>query len=323
MKYTFFVSFFLEVSVVRKDFLNMNCICESSLYGVCGCKTKYHLPIGLPLYDGHCHVDLFFNYGLNEMDFMKQLSNGRKMVLIDNRHQYYRWVRSDELKMPNTKIYTTYGIHPKYIPSNREYIFEQLRNIFKSEINMKREIVGIGECGLDATSSSSIEMQLMVFRVQLKLAAEFNLPVVLHGRGINLFNVMLEELKLHLNREHKIHWHCINPQSDLKAITNFCAYFDNGCIGLNCSIIPKGDIELENSFHKWLISQENILHRIIIETDFPFLKPTIVENNQYNPISGIVLTAQHIVNVLRKKKMNTTKIIDQSNGNIRQIYNID
>ena len=69
----------------------MNAICEHSLYTIWSCKKKYHLPLTLPLYDGHCHVDLFFKYGLNYDDFNMQFSHGRKMICIDNRHQHYRW----------------------------------------------------------------------------------------------------------------------------------------------------------------------------------------------------------------------------------------
>ena len=66
----------------------MNAICEKSFYTICSCKQKYHLPLTLPVYDGHCHVDLFFKYGFDKNDFNMQLAHGRKIVLIDNRHHY-------------------------------------------------------------------------------------------------------------------------------------------------------------------------------------------------------------------------------------------
>lgn len=69
--------------------MEMNAICESSLYGICRCKKKYHMPLNLPLYDGHCHVDLFFKYGLTQDKFIEMLAGGRKITLIDNKHQHY------------------------------------------------------------------------------------------------------------------------------------------------------------------------------------------------------------------------------------------
>ena len=261
---SFFRSFCLDILTFENFSVKTNSICESSLYSICGCKNKFHLPMNLPLYDGHCHVDLFFSYGLNEANFNRQLSNGRRTIFIDNWHWFHRWFTNYELKIPNTKVCTTYGIHPKYVPSNLEQVFVQLQNIFKNPSIVTTEIVAIGECGLDETSTSSYELQLNVFKSQLKLAAELNLPLVLHGRGINSFDLMLNELKLNLNRNHKIHWHCINPRNDLNVISTFLHHFENSLVGLNCSIIPGNDLELENSFHKWFLGEENIFGRTTI-----------------------------------------------------------
>jgi hypothetical protein len=89
-KLVHFCIFFIHsiVFIIQTYFIEMNAICEHSLYNICSCKKKYHLPLTLPLYDGHCHVDLFFKYGLNYNDFNIQLSHRRKIIFIDNRHQH-------------------------------------------------------------------------------------------------------------------------------------------------------------------------------------------------------------------------------------------
>lgn len=301
----------------------MNCICEKSLYDQCSCKTNYHLPMSLPLYDGHCHLDLFFNNGLNATDFNDRLLAKRKMIFIDNRHHFHKWFVSHEFINLNAKIYRTYGLHPKHLPSNLQKAFEQLHNIFTNHANLSFKTVGIGECGLDDTSKYSYDLQLHVFQFQLKLAAKLQLPLVIHGRGIHSFRKILNELMIHLNPLHKIHWHCVNASSDLNVISDFIHYFNHSYIGLNGSIFSQNDVESQKTFNKWLIAQDNILSKIIIETDYPFLRPFVLEQQQYNPISGIIHTAQQIVNILRKKNTNTTKVIDQSNHNIRQMYSID
>ena len=145
----------------------MNGICENSLYGVCRCKNGYHLPIGLPLFDGHCHIDLFFRYGLNKNDLYTQLSNGRRIVFIDNRHQHYRWYIDYELLHDNIKIYTTFGIHPKYLSTNIDNVLNELENIFKNDVNNVTKKVGIGECGLDISSNYPLDLQLIVFKKQI------------------------------------------------------------------------------------------------------------------------------------------------------------
>ncbi|CAF3953067.1 unnamed protein product, partial [Rotaria sp. Silwood1] len=263
----------------------MNAICEDSLYNRCLCKEKYNLPINLPLYDGHCHVDLFFKYGLNENIFNKQLSNGRKIILIDNRHQYNRWFINYGLESPNIKIYTTYGIHPKYISLKPQNKFKQLNDIFGNKFTTNTTKVAIGECGIDATSKFLYDVQLNIFRYQLKLAAELNLPVILHGRGSDSFQIMLYELKHHLNYTHRIYWHSINQKADLPIISNFLQHFSNSNIGLNGSSILQHNDELQKNFNNWLHAQDHILNRIILESDFPFLRPPVLQDHQYNPIS--------------------------------------
>ncbi|CAF1676331.1 unnamed protein product [Adineta ricciae] len=301
----------------------MNAICEGSLYNICSCKKKYHLPLGLSLYDGHCHVDLFFKYGFNEVDFNSQLAYGRKIVLIDNRHHYQRWFINYMIDNPNAKIFTTYGIHPKYIPINHERALQELKNIFENKINLNTSKVAIGECGIDDTSRSSFDSQLFTFRSQLQIAATLNIQVVLHGRGENSFQIILNELKKFLNHNHNIQWHCINTNSDLNIISDFLNYFNNSFIGLNGSVIAQDDPESQKQFNSWLINQTNIIDRIILETDFPFLRPPGLDPYRYTPVSGITFTAQYIVNVLRMKNMNTTKLIDKSNSNIQRMYVIN
>ena len=71
--------------LVARDYpRKMNGVCETSLYHACRCKEKYHLSIGLLLYNAHCHIDLFFNYGLDRTELIRQLSDGRRMTFIDS-----------------------------------------------------------------------------------------------------------------------------------------------------------------------------------------------------------------------------------------------
>ncbi|CAF3250997.1 unnamed protein product [Rotaria sp. Silwood2] len=245
----------------------MTAICENSLYDISSCKKKYHLPLTLPLFDGHCHVDLFFKYGLNQNDFNVQLSYGRKIIFIDSRHQYYRWFANYEIQSPNVKIFTTYGIHPKYLPSDPQCVLQQLDDIFKNKLQLNTTTVGIGECGLDDTSNYSHDFQLYILKYQVKLADELKLPIVLHGRGITSFETMLRELKIHLNDTHRIQWHCINSKSDLNIILNFLNYFKNSLIDVNGSMTTPNDNESQKLFNNWLLARQDILNRIIIETD--------------------------------------------------------
>ena len=155
------------------------------------------------------------------------------------------------------------------------------------------------------------------------MAAELKLPLVLHGRGESVFVSMLDGMRRHLDREHRIHWHCINPKTDLITIASFLGDFPNSFLGFNCSSFSEADTSLQNTFNAWLLDRQNVPERMALETDFPFLKPLCLLVEQYSPVSAITFTAHYLVNVLRRKKFNTARMIDQSNANIRTLYGID
>jgi Tat protein secretion system quality control protein TatD with DNase activity len=141
------------------------------------------------------------------------------MTFIDNRHHYHRWFVKYDFQVLSATIYTTYGTHPKYLASKIEQAAQELNEIFGNGINANTITVGVGECGLDQTRSWSYDHQLIVFRIQLRLATEFKLPLVLHGHGQIVCAWMPDEMRLHLDQMHRIHWHCINPKSDLTTMT--------------------------------------------------------------------------------------------------------
>lgn len=68
------------------------------------------------------------------------------------------------------------GIHPWHIYSLN------LQNAFKELycISTSKNLVAIGECGLDKFSKTDIQIQIKVFEKQLLLAEQLNLPVIVH-----------------------------------------------------------------------------------------------------------------------------------------------
>ncbi|CAF3376199.1 unnamed protein product [Rotaria sp. Silwood2] len=310
---------FLEIETVLNDTISDKGETERTIS-----KFKnYHLPLTLPLYDGHSHIDLFYNYGYKHTDLIQQLSGGRKIVLIDNRHKYFRWLHNYQLSTPNATVYTTFGIHPKYIPDDLDLQIKRLEEIFVQKVNIKTKLCALGECGLDTTSENSYESQMKTFQEQLKLASKLSLPLVLHCRGKDLFSPMLKAVKQYLHPTHSIHWHCIHATTNLTVIFEYLNYYYKSYVALNGLSIYNDDIELQKTFIRWLNTQHNITERIILESDFPFAKSKLLQNSQFNIVSSITITAQYIVDVLRQKNMNTTKLIHRSNNNIRQMYNID
>lgn len=74
--------------------------------------------------------------------------------------------------------HATYGLHPVYLAQHHPEHLTELRHWLATE-----RVVAIGECGLDFyLPHPDIPSQEQWFQAQLKLACEFDLPLIIHAR---------------------------------------------------------------------------------------------------------------------------------------------
>lgn len=107
------------------------------------------------------------------------------MTQFINIHTHYYSKNNSDLSLYNyryqedtTEVLGTVGLHPFDIKEN--YI-EQLNNI-KSLFTYKN-ILAIGECGLDKNSAVSIDKQIEVFEFQIQESIKLNKPLIIHLVG--------------------------------------------------------------------------------------------------------------------------------------------
>ena len=81
------------------------------------------------------------------------------------------------------------GLHPLDVDQWRDDTAEQIRRLAQSD----GRVVAIGETGLDFFKSDSVELQKVALRAQLEIAADLNLPVIVHCRDAAV--AMAEELE--------------------------------------------------------------------------------------------------------------------------------
>ena len=75
-------------------------------------------------------------------------------------------------------LFPAYGLHPMYLSEHRPAHLEDLRTWIERE-----KPVAVGECGLDFfVEGLDAETQQQYFDGQLRLAREFDLPVIVHAR---------------------------------------------------------------------------------------------------------------------------------------------
>lgn len=75
-------------------------------------------------------------------------------------------------------LYPAYGLHPMYLDAHRPEHLTELRGWLERE-----RPVAVGECGLDFfVEGLDAEAQQLYFDAQLRLAHEFDLPLIVHAR---------------------------------------------------------------------------------------------------------------------------------------------
>ena len=88
------------------------------------------------------------------------------------------WEKLRALCAAEAGLFPAYGLHPMYLPEHRPEHLVALRECIKRE-----HPVAVGECGLDFfVEGLDVSQQSLYFDGQLRLARDFELPVIVHAR---------------------------------------------------------------------------------------------------------------------------------------------
>jgi len=135
--------------------------------------------------DTHCHLDAH-EFGAASLDIARSAAElGVGMIVIPavERGNFAR-VRDLAAGAPNVSY--ALGIHPIFVPAAHEQDLGVLRLTVEQAMSDPR-FVGIGEIGLDffvpaLCEPAMVEKQVHFLRAQLRIARDFDLPVLTHVR---------------------------------------------------------------------------------------------------------------------------------------------
>ncbi len=135
----------------------------------------------MPLIDTHTHLD-FPDF---DSDRSQVLANARasavERLVVLGVYQS-NWQRVWELAQTQDGVYAALGLHPVYLQQHQPEHLLELRT-WLERLRGEEKLCAIGEFGLDYyLPELDRERQQTLFEAQLKLAAEFDLPVLLHVR---------------------------------------------------------------------------------------------------------------------------------------------
>ena len=172
-------------------------------------------------------------------------------------------------------IFLMMGLHPTYVKDNYK---AELQHV-ETEL-AKRKFYAIGEIGIDLYwDKTHLKEQQDAFRHQIKLAKQYQLPIVIHCRDAfdEIFEILEEEKATNLFGI----FHCFTGtyEQALQAIS------------YNMKLGIGGVVTFKNGKIDQFLNQIDAKH-IVVETDSPYLSP--------NPYRGKRNESSYIVNVIQK-----------------------
>ena len=249
--------------------------------------------------DTHCHLDKLDSTPEAAVNEAKD-AGVQQMLTISVDEQSLDFVLNAVRKFP--EVYGSVGFHPHDASSLNESLENKIRQLAQAE----DKLIAIGETGLDYHYMySPVEVQQQVFRQQLMLAEELNLPIVMHSREA-------EADTLNILRE--------IPVKSLGVAHSFTSSFEMArklvdmgwYLGINGIVTFKNAEDLREVV-RWLP-----LEKLLLETDSPFLAPIPFRGKPNKP-AHIPAIATFVAEL---KNISLQQLAEHTNENAQRLFKL-
>lgn len=290
---------------------------------------------GFMIIDSHAHLD-FIDDLEGSLARAKEAGVGKIISVGTTIEESRRIIAFAEKHLDNKlKIFTTVGIHPKDGKEEVEKLgvdelIHRLREIAKSS----KKVVAIGECGLDfyeisdkqkATSEEEKRLQRKLFEEQIKLAAELNLPLVVHCRNgwDDVFDLISSSVRSRHSREseNQILKQVQDDDSGLSGVFHSWTGDWNAAkaaLDLGFYISFSGIVTFKNSPTVQDVAKKAPIDRILVETDSPFLAPEPLRGQKNEP-ERVKIVCKFIADI-RKESFDSISL--QTTENAERLFQI-
>jgi len=220
--------------------------------------------------------------------------------------------RAVELAEKYDELYAMVGVHPEIVSDKdkilallrKEKVFFELEKLIKSS----KKIVGVGEIGMDFyrdRERKTKEMQINLFRAQLELAAELDLPVMIHMREAE------EEIRsqkgltlLGLRGQ----FHCWGGSGKMLEWVLESGFYVSFC----------GNVTYKSAGELREMLKTVPPDRLLLETDGPYLVPEPLRGKEkVNEPKNVKIIAEFIA---KTKDVDIDKLTDITTENARCLY---
>ena len=217
------------------------------------------------LFDTHAHMD-DLAFAEDRKELLQELPNHQIGLLMNpgcSRESSYNAVA---LAKEYDYIYAAVGSHPDVADEVNEEVLEEYRKLCK----LNDKVKAIGEIGLDYHYEDiPREIQKQAFRAQMALAAELDLPVIVHEREAH-------EDGMSIVREFpqvKGVFHCYSGSAEMA----------RQLVELGWYIGFTGVLTFKNARKAVEVAAAIPLERIVLETDCPYMAPDPFRGKRNDP----------------------------------------
>ena len=199
------------------------------------------------------------------------------------------------------KVYAAIGIHPHEVKEIDARTYGQLKIMAEDE-----KVVAWGEIGLDFfRNHSPRDVQKQCFREQLRLAAEMELPVIIHDRDAHA--EMLAILQ-----------DCQGTQGGVIHCFSGDVAMAQTCLEMGFYISIAGPVTYAKSDKLQTVVRQIPLERLLIETDAPYLAPVPNRGKRNEPFY-VIQTARQIAAL---KNLSLEEVGRVTSENARALFHL-
>ncbi len=259
------------------------------------------------LIDTHCHLDAA-EYDADRDTVAAAAHNvGVTIVVPSVARSNFAAVQDTCARYPG--CYAAYGMHPMYVHVHQSADIDELRTWVQRE-----KPVAIGEIGLDlfqtridrpGVDQADFQLQEQFFKAQLKLAKDFDLPVLLHSRRAN------DQILKHLR--------CIKLKGGIAHAFNGSIQQANEFIKLGFKLGFGGAFTWPRASNLQMLARELPLEAIVLETDGPDIPPVWLGKGRNSPAE-----VPRIAEVLAELRgISVDEVARQTTANARSVLGLE
>lgn len=244
--------------------------------------------------DTHTHLYLEqFKDDIDDVISRAKAIGVQRFYLPSINSKYNQSMHDLEKKFPND-VFCMIGLHPCYVDDN----FDLEIDFIKKQIE-KHDYKAIGEIGIDLFHEKKyFEQQVIAFEEQIKLAIDYDLPIVIHSR--DSFDEIFKVLEKFKSEKLRGIFHCFTGNINQA----------NRIIDLNFHLGIGGVLTFKNGKISEFLNEIPI-SKIVLETDSPYLAPSPHRGSR-NESSYLKIIADKLAEVYNLEIDEICKITQQN-----------